>query len=376
MSKKLQITILTLLPFSLALLLAACSNGQARPETVRPAMVVQAVPSAAAFEAYSGEVRARHEPQLAFRIGGKIARRHVEVGDRVKAGQVLAELDPDDVRLQVEAMRAQLAAAEADLALARSERDRHQALLDRQLISASLLQTRETAFRAADARVRQVRAQLDVAQNQAGYARLTAPEDGLIAQRLTEAGQVVAAGQTVFVLATEGEREVAIALPEQRIERFAIGQPVLVELWSRAGERVPGRIRELAPAADPASRTFAARVSFDAGVDGTELGQSARVYAARNGGPSLSLPLTAVSAEDGLSFVWVVDPGDQRLRKTLVQLGPFRQDSVPVLSGVGENQWVVAAGVHLLREGQRVQPVDRDNRPVKIALSEAQAQKH
>jgi len=373
MSKKLKITLMSLLLFSLALGLAGCGNGQAKPETVRPAMVVQAAPSATAFEAYSGEVRARHEPQLAFRIGGKIARRHVEVGDRVKAGQLLAELDPEDTRLHVEAVRAQLSAAEADLALARSERDRHQTLLDRQLISASLLDARETAYRAASAQVRQVRAQLEVAQNQAGYARLTAPEDGLIAQRAAEAGQVVAAGQTVFVLATEGEREVAIALPEQRIEQFSIGQVVMVELWSRAGERVPGRIRELARSADPASRTFAARVSFDAGAEGTELGQSARVYAARNGAPTLSLPLTAVSAEDGLSFVWVVDPADQRLRKTLVQTGAFRQDSVPVLSGVGENQWVVAAGVHLLREGQRVLPVDRDNRPITMQIAQAAA---
>lgn len=354
----------------LAAVLSACGNGQARPETLRPAMVVQPQPSAAAFEAYSGEVRARHEAQLAFRMGGKIARRLVDVGDQVKAGQVLAELDPDDVRLQVEAMRAQLAAAQADVSLARAERDRHQALLERKLISTSLFETRDNAFRAADARLRQVQAQLDVARNQASYARLTASDTGVIAQRLAEAGQVVAAGQTVFVLAAEGEREVLISLPEQRIEQFSVGQAVLVELWSRAGERVPGTIRELSPSADSQARTFAARVSFASDSAGAELGQSARVYAARNGAPTLSVPLTAVSAEDDLSFVWTVDPADGAVRKTLVQIGGYRETSVPVLSGLNAENWVVAAGVHLLQEGQRVRPVDRENRPVSLVRSD------
>ncbi len=367
MSNAVRMLFLLSLAFTLALLLAACGNGHARPEPVRPAMVVQPAPGAGAFEAYSGEVRARHEAQLAFRIGGKILRRHVEVGDRVEAGQVLAELDPDDVRLQVEAVRAQLNAAQADLTLARAERDRHQSLLERQLISASLFEARENAFRAAEARVRQVRAQLDVAQNQAGYARLAAPEAGVIALRLVEAGQVVAPGQTAFVLAVEGEREVLIALPEQRIEGYRVGQDVIVELWSRQGQRVPGRIRELAPAADPQARTFAARVSFAADAIGAELGQSARVFMPRNGEANLLLPLGAVSADDGLSYVWVVDPKDLAVRKTLVELGPYREDGVPVRSGVAAGQWVVAAGVHLLREGQRVKPVDRDNRPVDLA---------
>lgn len=365
--------ILALPAAGLLAVVTACGNGSEPAERPRPVMVVQPTPAAAAFEAYSGEVRARHEPQLAFRIGGKIARRHVDVGDPVRAGQLLAELDPDDLRLQMEAVKAQLTAAEADLALAESELERHRALLDRQLISASLLDARETAQRAAEAQVRQVRAQLEATRNQVGYARLTAPSSGLIAQRLAEAGQVVAAGQPVFVLAAAGEREVAIALPEQRIDRFAVGQAVLVELWSRPGERIPGTLRELARSADPASRTFAARVAFEASADGTELGQSARVYAARNGAPALALPLTAVSADDGQSFVWVVDPAEQRLRKTLVQTGPYRQDSVPVLDGVSAGQWVVAAGVHLLRDGQRVLAVDRDNRPVKLTPPEAAA---
>lgn len=357
------------LAVALAILLAACGNGNGEVETVRPAMVVQPAPSAEAFEVFAGEVRARHEPALSFRIGGKVARRLVEVGDRVRGGQVLAELDPEDVRLQVEAAQAQLAAAEADLELARAERDRYRALVDEQLVSRSLFEARDNTFRAARARAEQARAQYGVVRNQAGYARLVAPADGLVAQRLVEAGQVVAAGQTVFVLAQDGEREVAISLPEQRVGQFAIGQPVAVELWSRDGERFAGTLRELAPVADPQSRTFAARVAFatDAAV---ELGQSARVYVARNGKVELTVPLSAIHADDGEPFVWRVDPASERVQRVAVELGTYAEDRVPVLTGLRAGDWVVAAGVHLLRDGQKVRPVDRENRNVALVSNQ------
>lgn len=353
-----------------SLILAACGRGADEGEPVRPAMVVQPVPAGAAYEAFAGEVRARHEPALAFRIGGKIARRHVEVGDRVRAGQPLAELDPQDVRLQVEVAQAQLAAAEADEALARAERERYRAMLERQLISASAFDARENAWRAAAARVEQVRAQREVARNQADYAVLTATADGVIAQRFAEAGQVVATGQSVFVLAEDGEREVAIALPEQSVGEFRIGQPVSVELWSQPGRRLPGRLREVAPAADPQARTFAARVSLLEKSPAVELGQSARVYLANGDSGRLSLPLSAVTAEEGAAYVWRIDPQNQRLQRRDVRVAAFREDQVEIVEGLAAGDWIVAAGVHLLREGQAVRPVDRDNRPVSLAQPE------
>lgn len=352
--------------FSL-LLLAACGGGGELPEPVRPAMVVQPVAADIAVESFAGEVRARREPALAFQVGGRLKARAVEVGDRVRRGQVLAELDPEDLGLQVEAARAQLAAAEADLALARAERDRYQALVEQQVVSRSLFETRQSAWQAAEARARQTRAQLAVAQNQAGYAKLTAPADGRIAQRLAEVGQVVGAGQAVFVLAEDGEREVAISLPEQRIERFTPGLPVQVELWSHPGELIQGRLREIAPAADPASRTYAARIGLQEARIPADLGQSARVHVAFNGRQALALPLSAIHANGGEPFVWVVEPGTGLALKRPVQLGPYGEERVPVLSGLDKGEWVVAAGVHLVREGQRLRPVDRDNRPVDLA---------
>ena len=359
--------LLALLP--LALVMAACSPAEPESDTSpRPALVVQPGTGDALRDIYPGEVRARYEPELAFRIGGKISRRMVTVGDRVEAGQPLAELNAEDVRLELDAARARLASARSDQRLARSELERYRTLLDRQVISQSQFDSVESRAEASDAQLEQARAQLKVASNQADYAVLEAPETGVIAQRLAEAGQVVAAGQAVFVLAVDGDREVVIDLPEQDVKRFQVGDEVAIELWSRPGEPFPGRIRELAPAADPSSRTFEARVAFDNDTADANLGQSARVLVdhANGGADVLTVPLAAVTADQGESFVWVVNPDDATLVKTPVRTGAYREDRVPVLEGLSADDWVVAAGTQVLREGQKVRPVDRQNRQVEL----------
>ncbi|WP_193161569.1 efflux RND transporter periplasmic adaptor subunit [Microbulbifer hainanensis] len=365
---------LLLAALPLCLTLSACSPSEA-PDVAkpRPAVMVQPQRAGNLQEVYPGEIRARYEPALAFRIGGKISRRLVDVGDRVKSGQALAELDADDLRLQLDSAQARLASAQAEHRLASSELERYRALLQRQLVSASQFDAVESRFDASAAQLKQASAQFDVARNQAGYAVLKAPQDGVIAQRLAEAGQVVAAGQAVFALAADGDREVRIDLPEQDIERFRVGQTLAVELWSRPGEPFPARIRELSPAADPTSRTFEARVAFDNAKVGAELGQSARVFV--NGTRPdnvLSLPLSAVTADDGQPYVWVLDPETFTLHRTPVTVGPYGEDSVPVLGGLQPDNWVVAAGTQLVQDGQQVRPVDRMNRPIEIELAQQQ----
>ena len=186
-------------------------------------------------------------------------------------------------------------------------------------------------------------------------------------------GQVVGAGQTVFTIAADGGREVAIALPESRIRDFSVGQVVVVELWSAPGQRLPGTIREIAPAADPQARTYAARVNLAGeAAKAVDLGQSARVYVQQNGSPAaLTVPLSAIQRGAGdATALWVVDPKDSTLRLAPVRLGAFGESSAPVLAGVKADDWIVTAGGHLLREGQRVAPVDRENRPVqRIAVN-------
>ncbi len=284
-------------PISLVSLLTACGQDVSVPTTVRPAMVVQPQPASQSMDSYPGEVRARFEPELAFRIPGKVSKRLVDEGERVKANQPLAELDAQDVRLQLEATRAQVAAAEANLQTVRAERDRYKTLMERQMVSKSQYDNAENLYRAGDARLKQLKAEFTVADNQTRYAVLRASADGVIAKRLVEVGQVVAAGQTVFTLAADGEREVLISLPEQNYGRFKIGEPVSVELWTQRDQRLPGRIRELSPAADPRSRTFAARIAFAAGKVPAELGQSARVFIQPEHTVPLSVPLSALTAE-------------------------------------------------------------------------------
>ncbi|EJL05201.1 efflux transporter, RND family, MFP subunit [Pseudomonas fluorescens Q2-87] len=349
--------------------MSACGHDEPVPVAVRPALVVKPEPSAQAMDSYPGEVRARFEPDLAFRIGGKVSRRLVEEGQRVKANQPLAELDPEDVRLQLEATRAQVAAAEANLSLVRAERDRYKTLMDRQMVSRSQYDNAENLYRSGAARLKQIKAEFDVASNQASYSVLRAPQDGVVARRSVEVGQVVSAGQTVFTLATDGEREVLISLPEQSFGRFKIGQPVSVELWSQPDQRFSGRIRELSPAADPRSRTFAARVAFTAGSVPAELGQSARVFIQTADKIPLSVPLSALTAENGVTYVWVVS-ANNTLKKVPVRVGAFGEKTVPVLEGLSPEDWVVAAGVHVLLDGQHVRPVDRSNRVVNLTAKE------
>jgi len=355
----------------LALLLAACTDKSPTEEPIRPAIVVQVSSGQSPGTLFAGEVRARYEPALAFRLGGKLTRREVDVGDKVKAGQELATLDPVDIDLQLEAARAQQASAEADLALARAELERQRSLLERKLISQSQFETQDAAFQVAQARLRQARAQATTASNQLSYTQLRAPDAGVIVQRFAEAGQVVAAGQSIFLLAVEGEREVVISVPEQSAAEFTPGKELLVELWATPGQLIPARLREISPAADAASRTYAARVTIGQTDLPIELGQSARVYTAASGPPSLVLPLSALYSSEGQSAVWKVDPQTSRVRLTPVRIGPFGETEVPVIAGVSPGDWVVASGVHLLRDGQLIKPIDKQNRP--LVLSGPQA---
>jgi membrane fusion protein, multidrug efflux system len=350
--------------------LAGCTSDAKPVEAPRPVMVARPGGGAeAALTAYAGEIRAREESPLSFRVGGKLVRREVDIGAHVHKGDLLAVLDAGDLAAQARAAQAQLTAAEAELARARADQARFAKLGQQQLVSRSTLDAQNAAATAAQGQVNAARANLDVARNQADYTQLRAPRDGMIASRAAEAGQVVGAGQTVFTIAADGGREVAIALPESRIREFSVGQQVLVELWSAPDERLPGTVREIAPAADAMARTYAARVSLTGdAAKAVDLGQSARVYVQDNGlRAAMTVPLSAVQrGPNNATAVWVVDPATSKLHLTPVQLGDFGEISAPLLSGLKSDAWIVTAGGHLLREGQVVAPVDRDNRPVAL----------
>ena len=357
------------------LVLSGCARSDAAADTPQPVLVVHPGDGAqSSIAAFAGEIHARQESPLAFRIGGNLVRRLVDAGDRVHTGQVLAELDPSDQRLQAQATQAQLSAAQAELARTAADRSRYAQLARQQLVSRSALDAQDAAYAAAAGQVRAIRAQLDVARNTAGYTQLRAPRDGVIASREVEAGQVVAAGQTIYTLAGDAGRDVVIALPESSVRQHHVGEPALVELWSSGSgdgaRRIPGSIREIASGADPQTRTYAARVALATGNDAVELGQSARVYLQGAARDALAVPLSAIQpGPHAGSAVWVVDPATRKLRLAPVRLGPFGSDSVPVLAGVSASDWIVAAGGHLLHVGEHVAPVDRDNRAVLTAAT-------
>ena len=347
--------------------LAACSRNDAPPAAPAPVLVVQPTGEAAVASAgYPGESHARKESPLSFRVGGILLRRHVDAGAVVKSGQVLAELDVSDYAQQVNAAQAQYAAAEADLVRARNDHKRYSALADQQLVSRSALDAQTAALKAAQGQADAARANLALARNQNAYAQLRAPADGVIASRLAEAGQVVGAGQAIFTLAAAGEREVAISVPEGAIAQFEVGQPVEVELWNQPGRRWQGTVREIAAGADPQARTYATRVSLEADAAAVvELGQSAKVFVRDARAVPMSVPLAAVlKGSDGKPSVFVVNPADGKLQARAIEVGADGADRVPVTAGLKPDEWVVAAGGHLLRPGQQVTALDRHNKAV------------
>lgn len=347
--------LLALIP---AVLLIACSEPpllEKPPRTV----LVQTVEEkgAASVNVYTGDVRARHEAELAFRIDGKLVERKAEVGSVVKTGDVLARLDPQDVRLAAGAAAAQVAAAEADLALARAEFQRSEELRKRNFLSDAAIDARRTALQAAEARLRQARAEAASAGNQAQYAALTADAPGVVTAVLAEAGQVVRAGQAVLRVARLEEREILIHVPESRIRELSAGAAAVVRPWADAARTYPGEVREIAPAADAATRSYAVRVSVATADDALPLGATASVAFAGRLDAQAVLPLAAVTRVDGKPTVWVVDQAS-RVHPQPVETGAFREDGVVIRAGLPAGARVVVAGVHRLIKGETVRVVD------------------
>jgi RND family efflux transporter MFP subunit len=337
--------------------LAGCGGQDAAappaPRTVLAQIVTPA--TAALGNVYSGEVRARHESDLAFRVGGKMVARHVDVGSVVRKGAALARLDPQDARLAVDAARSQLAAAEADHALAKAELDRYLELHAKNFVSKAVLDARETTFNTTKARLEQARAQLATARNQTAYTELAADADGVITAVLAEPGQVVAAGQPIVRLARPDEKEVVIHVPESRLAELREANQILVALWTQPEKPYAGRVREISPNADPVTRTFTVKVSVLEPDPSVRLGMTANVLLGeRSTHQVVRLPLAAVVQEGGRTSVWVVDPGTRQVNPRPVEVGAYREDGVTVLSGLAAGEVVVAAGAHKLRAGETV----------------------
>lgn len=339
---------------------AACTRKPEAP--IPPPRVVVERPqpfSESAGDVFAGSVRSRYESDLSFRVPGKLARRLVDAGQHVERGTLLATLDPGDASLNLASAKADLRAAEADLTLAKAEEKRYRDLIERGFVSRSLLDARINATHLAESRLAQARASLDLARNQSGYTELRADSAGTITAVLAEAGSVVAAGQAVLHFAQDGEREVRITVPENRVQALTADLPLQVKLWTAPDRQYQGRLREVAGAADAATRTFEARVSIIDPDDAVRLGASASVIVAGTSSEALfRLPMTALGKSDGAPVVWRVD-GDGRAQPVAVRTVRYLNDAVIIAGPLSAEDALVSAGVFLLHPGMPVVAVDR-----------------
>jgi RND family efflux transporter MFP subunit len=341
---------------SAVLLLAACSRPAPPEEPVRAVKVMTVGASAfTSSREYAGEVRAQVESRLGFRIGGKLVRRQAELGQHVRAGQVLAELDPQDYRLAAEAARAQVAAAATNRNLAAADFRRYQALKDQNFISGAELERREATLKAAQAQLEQAQSQLAVQGNQTGYAVLKADVSGVVTAVEAEPGQVVAAGAPVVRIAADGVRDVVFSVPEDRVAGIRAGAPATLRLWAQ-DKALSGKVREVAASSDPVTRTYAVKVAIDAEAP-PALGATVYVTPASRDAvraPVIKLPSSALRQDGQATTVWVLDTAAMTVRAQVIEVATADGNEVVVASGLQPGMQVVSAGVHVLSPGQKV----------------------
>ncbi len=337
--------------------LSACSRPAPPPEPVRAVRTLTvSAQSAGSTQEFAADVRARTESRLGFRVGGKMTSRSADLGDRVKAGQVLARLDPADLKLGQDAARAALRSAEASHALAAAELRRFKELKDQGFISGAELERRETSLLAAASQLDQARAQVGVQGNQAGYAVLLAPAAGIVTAVEAEPGAVLATGAPVLRLAHDGPRDAVFSVPEDAVAAFRALEgragTLQVRPWGSTA-LLPATVREVAAAADPTTRTFA--VKADLGNTPVQLGQTLTVLVPGPRAEGVAkIPLSALFQSQGRSAVWLVDEASMTVRVQPVAVAGADANSVVIAGGLSPGQQVVTAGVHVLSPGQKV----------------------
>ncbi|MDD4915706.1 MAG: efflux RND transporter periplasmic adaptor subunit [Methylococcales bacterium] len=306
---------------------------------------------------FAGEVRARIETPLSFRVGGKLLERKVDIGDQVHKGQLLAILDGNDYHLAVLGLKAQLASAQADSTFLRDDLGRYRELLAQKVISPPEFERHETAYTTARERTVALEAHLGQALNQLTYTELHADRDGVVTALAVEAGQVLAAGQAVVTLAQLNEKEIHFDVPEHRLAEIQRQQVVNVSLWLDDNRRLKAKIREISSAAEPASRTYRVKATLLEGMDVAQLGMTATVHVAANTASGIAIPLSAVYTpqnQPNHPMVWLVDEQAATVKSEPVRLGKTLAGERVAVEGLVTGQLLVSAGVQRLAEGQAV----------------------
>lgn len=345
-----------LILLGISLLLAACQKPSEPPLPPRPALVMIAGESSANNAmVLVGEVKSRYESNQSFRIGGKIIERKAEVGSLVKKGQLLARLDATDTNLSAQAAAADVRSAEASYALAQAEVERQRTLFNKKFISASALDMREAELKTSAARLQQVKAQAAVSGNQSRYTALLADRDGVVTQIHAEPGQVVEAGAIIAQIVDTKQIEVLVAVPESKMAKLKVGDKVAIKLWADRAKTYLGHVREVAPAADSATRAFDVRVAITDADEAVKLGMTAGVRFAENEVNEIIIPSTALTQINGKNIVWVIDKNNIANPRD-VKTGQFTEAGVVIKSGLHANEMVAIVGVHTLIKNQKVRP--------------------
>jgi RND family efflux transporter MFP subunit len=362
---------------------------EAPPATV-VALAVHAYPSADGGQSlrYPVEAAARYANPMSFRVAGKIVERTVRLGDVVRRGTVIARLDSADAEKQAAAARAALDAAEHRLTFAQQTLDRDNAQFAQHLIAESALEQTQDAYSAARSARDQAADQWVVARNALQYHALTADHDGLITSETADTGQYVTAGQAVYGLAWTGDVDVNLDAAAGDLGRITIGQPADITFTALPGRRFAARVREVAPAADPQSRTYRVKLTLAGGqgADAVRLGMTGDAVfspadassaagpsaaasrpaspqavnpslATANAAPLFKIPATAIFHQGNAPAVWVIRAGDSTLELRPVTVRTYTERGVVVTSGLAEGDSLVLAGVHTVFAGEHVRAV-------------------
>lgn len=368
---------LFLCTLALGAALAGCSRPEPPPEPVRAVKLLTVGASEVqAQRLFAADVRARVESRLGFRVAGKLVQRHVELGQAVRAGQLLAQLDARDYRLAVQAAQAQVAAATTQRDLAQADYERFAQLKAQNFISGAELDRRRATAQAAQAQLTQALAQASSQGNQEHYTQLRADADGVVTAIEAEPGQVLEPGQTVLRLAQDGARDAVFAVPEDLVSQLRVGQEVAVRPWGGGAEgaaKLRATVRDIAASADPVTRTFTVKAALS-GSPLPPLGATLTVYPsafAPRGVQALRLPTSALWAQGQQTAVWVFDAASSTVRAQVIEVAQVDGNEVLVRAGLQAGAQVVATGVHVLAPGQKVSIYQEKTAPE--AAKQAQA---
>lgn len=350
---------------AIAALLSACDQKQATQASdgdgraARPVLVAPARYAAQSqAREFAATIRPRVESDAGFRVAGKAIKRYVEVGQKVKLGDPLAALDEKDLRLQLEQAEAEFAAAQMAQTQALADEGRAFELRRKGWTAQAALDRARAGAEEGRGRFKRAERAAELARHSLDYATLRSDAEGVVTQTLVEPGQVVAAGQAAFRIAHAGEFEAAVALPEAFAAAAGKGEAKLT-LWSKPGAVYRAKLRELSPAADPVTRTFAARFSILNPDSAIALGMSATlIIFASDAEPVVSVPLSALYSQGAGPGLWKVDDAGN-LQLVPVTVVRYEADAALVAGGVKEGDNIVVLGVHKLDPGVKVRVVSR-----------------